>query len=107
MKILVAGIIHESHGFSVLPTGLAEFAQDQLLRDEEIPRVLQGTRTEWGGIFDAAAALGWTLIHPLAARASPAGPVATEAYEMFVSIILRALAKASPLDGILLSLHGS
>lgn len=107
MKVLAASIIHESHSFSVLPTGITEFAQDKLLRGDDIAKALRNTRTEWGGIFDAADAFGWTLIHPLAARASPAGPVTAEAYEMFAAIILGAAAQAAPLDGILLSLHGS
>ena len=68
---------------------------------------MRGTRGEWGAVFDLADEFGWTVVHPVASFAQPGGPVTTQAFEHFSEIILDALRRNMPFDGILLPMHGA
>jgi microcystin degradation protein MlrC len=106
-KVFAATVMHETHTFSIAKTGLDDFKACEYLRDGDIPKELRGTRSEWGAVFDLADEYGWTLVHPVAASAQPAGPVTAEAFEHFCALIVDGLRAAMPVDGILLPLHGA
>ena len=107
MKVLIARICHESHAFSVLPTTLTDFANQELLFGEQILVQRRGTRSEMGGIIDAAERLGWDLIPVISGNAVPSGPVTRSTYEALLEPILRTAASTEGLRAVVISLHGS
>lgn len=106
-RLGVAFFYHESHSFSPLRTGIAEFEQESLVRGADIFQVFRGTSTEVGGFLDALAGTEFEAVPLLAAAAMPAGQVTTSAYEQIRDEMLACLAEAGDLDGLLLGLHGA
>lgn len=106
-SVLAARLSHETHSFNLLPTGLAEFAQHELMFGAQIMEQRKGTRTEIGGFIDAAAGYGWSMRWVVAASAMPGGPIPRACYEALVEPLLRAAASTQDLRVVLLSLHGS
>jgi microcystin degradation protein MlrC len=106
-KVFAASVQHETHSFCIAPTTLDNFRETFYLRDEQIPKTQRGTRGEWGAVFALADEFGWTLVHPVAAFAQPAGLVTDHAFEHFSDLIIGALERNLPFDGILLPLHGA
>ena len=106
-KVFAASVQHETHSFCITPTTLGDFQKTLYLRDAEVEKAMRGTRGEWGAVFDLADEFGWTVVHPVASFAQPGGPVTTHAFEHFSGIILDALKKSMPFDGILLPMHGA
>lgn len=106
-KVLVARLSHESHSFSRLRTTMAEFGREELLFGADILERMAGTRTEVGGIIQAAQAYGWELVPVVSACASTSGPVTRAAYDALTEPILRALAEQPDIGAIVLSLHGA
>lgn len=106
-RVLTAQIKHETTTFSRLPTTLASYRARYLYLGEEIPPRMRGTRTELGGIFDAAERFGWRLVHPIAANATPSGPLTAETWRYLRDTLLAAAEREGPFDGIVLSLHGA
>ncbi|MDX8522751.1 M81 family metallopeptidase [Mesorhizobium dulcispinae] len=103
-RILTGEIEHEANTFSKVPTTLEGFRAGALLLGDEIPAARRGTRTALGAAFEAAEKFGWTLSHPLAARATPGGTVTKEAFEQLCSWFLSG---AGGCDGALINLHGA
>jgi microcystin degradation protein MlrC len=104
MRVGIAGLIHESNTFSVIPTTLDDFQvwESQALIDHFAP-----TFHEIAGYIAGAKEFDYE-IHPLiAANATPAGPLTAETYETLVGKLLVALKNASGWDGLLLALHGA
>ena len=104
MRIAIAGFSHESNTFSSVPTQLADF---RVLRGQELINHYTNTFHEIAGFIAGAQQEDFVLYPILAANATPAGPLTSEAYETFTNQIIQELAKAPPLDGILLGLHGA
>jgi microcystin degradation protein MlrC len=68
----------------------------------------RGTRSEVGGVLDAADQRGVELVPLLAAVASAsAGPLLQDVFESIRDELLDRLRHAGPLDGVLLVLHGA
>ena len=104
-RVLTAEFAHETNTFSIVPTGLDDFARGRLLTGPDVARWRRGTRGSLGATFDAADQYGWTLIHPVAASATPSGRVSDAAFDHITGLIL-AGAEAG-VDGVLLHLHGA
>src|SRR5260370_8860259 len=66
---------HETNTFSNLPTDRGQFEARNLHYGGEIVEAYRGTGTCLGGMIEAAASRGVTLIPSVAAAASPAGLV--------------------------------
>src|SRR5215813_4751832 len=98
---------HETNTFSNIPTDRHQFETRHLHYGGEIVETFRGTGTCLGGMIDAAARRGATLIPSVAASASPAGLVTREIYAHVKERLLRDLEEAGPLDGVLLDLHGA
>lgn len=107
VKVIAARICHESHAFSVLPTTLTDFANQELLVGEQILAQRRSTRSEMGGIIDAADRLGWDLIPVISCNTAPSGPVTRATYEALLEPILREAASTDGLRAVVISLHGS
>lgn len=96
IRILVAGIKHESNSFTPYLTGADDFTQ---LRGEDIT----GDRP-WAVFLEEQ---GVELIPTLVAGSGPSGLVSREAYEAFRDEILEGILAAGPVDGIFLDMHGA
>ncbi|MEK7385257.1 MAG: M81 family metallopeptidase, partial [candidate division NC10 bacterium] len=107
MRFFIAMFSHETNTFSTIPTDQRQFEARDLRYGGEILEAYRGTGTCLGGMIDAAAARGVTLVPGLAAAASPAGRVTADFYRRTTQRLLEDLKSAGPLDGILLDLHGA
>src|SRR5258708_1555016 len=106
-RVLAARIMHETNTFSRVKTDMAAFRRRDFHLDNEIPAAYRGTRSAFGGTFEAADQYGWQLIHPVSAAANPSGLVTTDAFDGLADLVLRAAAQQDPIDGALLHLHGA
>jgi len=96
LRILTAGIRHESNSFMPYLTNTEDFLTQrglELTRDRAWATFLQEEGVE--------------LIPTLTATSGPSGIVSKEAYEGFRDEILEAIQDAGPVDGIFLDMHGA
>lgn len=112
MRILSAGIQHETNTFAVTPTTLEDFRRDsdcgpEFAGGDHLVKLYRGTGTIHGGYLDAAEACGFELVPLLVARAQPAGVVTRETFDWLLGETLQRLEAALPCDGVLLDLHGA
>lgn len=107
MRLFLAMMSHETNTFSNLPTDRAQFEVRNLHYGGEILEAFRDTGTCIGGMIDAAARCGATLIPSVAAAASPAGLVTKDIYGHVKERMLRDLKAAGKVDGVLLDLHGA
>jgi microcystin degradation protein MlrC len=103
MRLLIAMMKHETNTFSPVPTPLARFGS---LYGEDAVRAYRGTGTGLGAYLDLAAREGAEVVLPIAAGASPSGPVEDRAYAHITDAICEAAARGG-FDGIMLDLHGA
>jgi microcystin degradation protein MlrC len=107
VRFFVAMFSHETNTFSTIPTDRRQFEARDLRYGGEILETYRNTGTCLGGMIDAAAAHGVTLVPSIAAAASPAGRVTKEVVESVHRRVVDDLRAAGPLDGVLLDLHGA
>jgi microcystin degradation protein MlrC len=103
MRLLIAMMKHETNTFSPVPTPLARFGP---LYGEDAIRAYRGTGTGLGAYLDLAEREGAEVVLPIAASASPSGPVEDRAYAHITDAICEAVARGG-FDGIMLDLHGA
>jgi microcystin degradation protein MlrC len=107
MRLLIAMMKHETNTFSPVPTPLARFGHGPgPLYGEAAVRAYRGTGTGLGAYLDLAEREGAEIVLPIAAGASPSGPVEDAAYAEITERICAAAA-AGGFDGIMLDLHGA
>jgi microcystin degradation protein MlrC len=107
VRFFVAMVSHETNTFSPIRTDRRQFEARDLRYGGEVLEAYRGTGTCLGGMIEAAADAGVTLVPSLAASASPAGRVAKEFYAEARDRLVADLRAAGPLDGVLLDLHGA
>ena len=112
MRILSAGIQHETNTFARTPTTLADFASDTDCPDDfpggdYIRTRFSGTGTIHGGYLQAADECGVELVPLLNVSAQPGGIVRQDDFERLMDLLLQRLKEAGPADGIVLDLHGA
>ncbi len=106
-RVLIAQFMHETNTFSRLPTTLDDYRSTWLVYGNELGERFRGTKTEIGGLLDAADAYGWTLIPALAANATPSGKLTAQTWQTIRDGIVSAVRNAGKLDGICLACHGA
>ncbi len=106
-RVLIAQFMHETNTFSVLPTTLDDYRRRWLVRGNEMASRFRNTKTEIGGLLDAADRYGWELIPALAANATPSGRLTVETWAFIRDGIVDALKSAGRVDGICLACHGA
>ncbi|GAB2601205.1 M81 family metallopeptidase [Pseudactinotalea suaedae] len=104
-RIAVGGIYHETNTFAVGSTGLDGFAAYQHFVGEDLRR-MAGTRSETGGFLTALERAAATVVPTAYAAAVPSATVTHADYEVLRDAILTRIA-ATPVDGVLLTLHGA
>ncbi|NJN51176.1 MAG: M81 family metallopeptidase, partial [Gammaproteobacteria bacterium] len=107
MRIVVAGMSHETNTYSPVVTDLARFCAGGALppEGEAAIQMLRGTATCIGGFLAVCEAEGVDVSIPIAAGAAPSGPVADDAYEYMAQKIVAAARTGC--DAMLLDLHGA
>ncbi len=105
MKIVVAQMEHETNTFSPLPTPWESFGAHGPLLGAEALAGMRGTGTAMGGFLAVAEAAGAEIVTPIAAYASPSGPVDGDAYDRICDLICAAVAEGC--DAVFLDLHGA
>ena len=107
MRIGIIALLQESNTFIGQPTTLAHFEQELLVTGEAVRERLAGTHHEVAGMFHALEEAGEEAVPIFAARAVPFGVIEAAAIERLLEIMFGELAKAGPLDGILVAPHGA
>ncbi|MDH7571040.1 MAG: M81 family metallopeptidase, partial [Armatimonadota bacterium] len=107
MRVAVGGLYHESNTFFQRPTTLEELTRRGTARGAGIFQRWRGTRTEIAGFLEEAPHQKMLLVPTLMVWGLPSGPIRDVAFEQLVGELLERIAGVSPLDGVLLSLHGS
>lgn len=105
MKVLLAGIFHESHSFTGDITRLADF---RIFRERELlERAGDGSTTD--GFLAVARQHHWRVIPGLIYEAMPSGVVDHAVFETFWAELERIIVRAvtDGVDGIFLVLHGA
>ena len=103
-RIGVASLVQETNTFSPKPTVREDYT---VLVGEDALLTLAGTNTEFAGAVARLEELGAEVAPLLAAWALPSGPVTDDTFEYLAGLLDRELARALPLDGLVLSLHGA
>jgi microcystin degradation protein MlrC len=107
MRLLIAMMKHETNTFSPVPTPLARFGHGPgPLYGEAAVNAYRGTGTGLGAYLDLARREAAQIVLPIAAGASPSGPVEDAAYAEITDRICAA-AGSGDFDGIMLDLHGA
>ncbi len=105
MRILIAGLFHETHCFVDGTTPLRDF---QIRRGAEL-LACEGDISPFGGVLELARKLSWTMLPTIDFRAAPSAIVEDEVIETWWHEF-RAHAEpelARGVDGIYLVLHGA
>ncbi len=102
MRILLAGLFHETHTFLDGFTTLSDF---QIRRGEEL-WASKGDSSPLGGVLALADEFGWQMIPAADYRAQPSSTVTDEVIEQFWNDIAPSVAKAD-YNAIYLVLHGA
>lgn len=106
-RVLIGEFKHETNAFCSNRTGMPEFQARLLKMADEIIPFFKGVDVELGGIIAGCEEEGVEMIPSVAANAMPGGLVTREAMEFVKCEMLKTIATAGSVDGILLSLHGA
>lgn len=104
MRIVIAGIRHESNSYCAATTPLSAF---EVLRGEEVALAFRGTKTYVGGMLEGAREIGADALTVYLANAEPSGTIEREAYDLLRAEMLSRIAAALPADAVALALHGA
>src|SRR5688500_2934413 len=108
MRIAAGGISHETSTFAPTPTTLRDFETGLgLFRGPAIVERFRGTNNCTGGFIAGAGRHGFELVPLLWTFAYPGGLIPRTDYETLKQQFLDRLQEASPVDGVLLDLHGA
>ena len=106
MKIVAAGLMHESNTFAATVTDRRRFVESSLTFGADVLPVWADAHHEFGGFIEGASRFGYELVPSVMAWAMPAGPVADDVLDEVVTRIISDCQSAKP-DGLLLALHGA
>ncbi len=108
-RVLVGGLVHETHTFLAETTGLEDFARLIWVQGSGLLDRCQGDVSPMGGALEVAQQRGWQVYPSVYGVAMPSGTVADQVLEVwwrqFSADLDQALCEG--LDGILLILHGA
>jgi microcystin degradation protein MlrC len=110
-RIAVGGFQHETNTFSPIPTELRHFEQPGswpgLQRGHDIIANLAGLNVSITGAVETLQAAGAEVVGTTWCVAPPSGKVTNDAFKVITGMLCEDLARAGPLDGVVLELHGA
>ena len=109
-RVLIAGLVHETHTFLAETTGLTGFEAILWERGQDMLQRCNGDASPMGGGLDVAVANQWDIIPSRYGAAMPSGTVTDELLELWweeVRTDLDSALAGGGLDGVLLILHGA
>ena len=108
MKIVIGQISQETNGFYPVKTTLKDFEAHGIYHGDEVLARCENSG-EIGGFIEAAKSEGReiTIVPTIRARSTPGGKVERKAFDYMKDRLITRLERALPVDGVLLSLHGS
>lgn len=107
MRLATLGLSHETNTFAQLPATYERFAEDGILRGEEIVRAYATSHATLAGYLEAGAWPDVEVVPLLFTQTNPIGTITSDAFERIVGEMLDLLRQRGPWDGILLALHGA
>ncbi len=108
MRIAIGGIEHESSSFTPVETGLHEFLAETHFFDADTLRLRSGeANTVVDGFISGLHGRGVEIVPLISANAASGGQPTMDAFRQITARLLAPLRAALPVDGVLLSLHGS
>ncbi len=106
-RVGIIALIQESNTFLSRKTTFEDFENDVLVYGEEIRSRFEGAPHEIGGFFEGLKGQPVDIVPIFAARAYPFGNIIAADFLRVVGLLLDALKKAGPLDGLLVAPHGA
>ncbi len=103
-RVAVGGILTECNDFGGQPIDVAAFERFELRYGDDVLEVPGGVM---GGMLEVLAERQARPVPLLFASTNPGGPLTTECYETLRRDLLAALAAVTPVDAVLLALHGA
>ena len=107
MRVGIIALQHESNTFLPGKTTLDDFRRGTLARGADIVRHFGDAHHEVGGFFQGLNEAGIEAVPLFAARATPGGTVAADAYHVLLEMMTASLDAAGTLDGLLVAPHGA
>ncbi len=107
MRIAVGQFGQETNTFLSVPTDVSTFEDVYIRRGNAVLSEYGDARVEIPAMLDVIRAHGAIPVPLIGAFAGAAGPLTRECFETLGGELLRHLAEAGPLDGVLLALHGA
>jgi microcystin degradation protein MlrC len=104
MRLIVGGIMHETHTFSAEPTTLDTLSV--VARGEEL-LAFAGRNHSLGGVIDACRERGIELAPAFFADGVSTGVPDRQTFETLAGELCERIAAALPADGVVLTLHGA
>ncbi|MGY6536965.1 MAG: M81 family metallopeptidase [Pararhodobacter sp.] len=114
MKILLAGIFHETNTFSPIPCSGADFTLGFTLdgsgsvehqHGQRVIDAMRGTKTAQAAFIDACEGAGVEIILPIYGTAIPSGPCDAASFQAMCDRVLADLGDS--VDAVMLDLHGA
>jgi microcystin degradation protein MlrC len=112
-KVGIAGLLHETNTFSQTPTPLEAFIRPsgfypELRRGDDIFKFEEGRfNIASSGFLRAAKEFDFEIVPLVWAGTEPSAPVSDETFDILMDMILSAMEKEKPFDGLFLDLHGA
>jgi microcystin degradation protein MlrC len=106
-RVGILALIQESNTFLSRKTTFEDFQNDVLIHGEEIRKRFEGAPHELGGFFEGLQGKDVEVVPIFAARAYPFGNIIAADFLKLVGMLIDALKKAGPLDGLLVAPHGA
>lgn len=107
MKIFVAQLLTETNTFTACPTGMASFEEYGIFHGDGSIRAPAGTGSFMAAMRESIEADGFHMVESLCAVAQPNGRTVRRVYETLRDRVLADLAAGSPVDAVVLHLHGA
>ena len=104
MRLIVGGIMHETHTFSAEPTTLATL--ETMVRGDEL-LAYAGVNHSLGGAIDGCRDRGIELAPAFFADGVSTGVPDRQTFDALTGELCAAIAAALPADGVMLTLHGA
>lgn len=112
-KVGIAGLLHETNTFSHTPTPLEAFIRStgfypELRNGSDIFKFEEGRfNIATSGFLHAAKEADFEIVPLVWAGTEPSAPVSDETFDVLMDMILTAMEKDKPYDGLFLDLHGA